>query len=1765
MKGEVFNRINKISIKFLACVLIVILTCADFLFCGNYFISYASDKKNDKLDKQTEATIHKNVKFDAYFENDTNKTHYNVSDINNDNVSINLDINVEEDGYLKNASISLKNENEEDNKNYTVDKIQDEYEIVQESSDNKISLRQINKNENIQLKLFISPKIDEKISLDKLDEITKIILNAVYVDGKGNETTIQKDVDLSIGWTGEYEIEASQKLIKYIPLDLNGTKKVLVQIELDTRLKNEENKILLPIESTNIDIDVPKFNGVLPEKIYVAANSTKATNGLDGENVKFDKNNWSYDNTTGKLNINVKNSEDNNNRLVIGKDSDKYLITYTYPESAYKSINDSKLQLNQDVNVKMNVYKNEGTNTIEKNLNEKIELIKTVGKILSLEAIANEDHVGKGKMYANINSSEKTEETEYQTGWKINVGYTDNLDSIAMQDEKEEFQDENGNLYNITPYVKYKQTIIKREDFMQVLGEDGKIDFYNKDGEILASITTNSNVNTNGDYIVEYIADVNQIYIRTTEPVTEGNLTIINKKIITGYLPYTKESIDGFDKLISTNSVSQKEKDSENYLKVDEAKNEINLENTLTKAKLTLNKNTLSTIVNNENIEFRIELQNDKEDSDLYVNPVFDIELPQYIEDINVKEYEILYDDELVMDDIQKIDNNGKIVLRIKLKGIQTKFSKGSITNGTNVVLNTDIKVNILTPNIKDKINMYYYNENTNNYDNPVETSNGIAGLNVTDVEYAAPLGLVNISNLSNYEDSGKQLMSVNQGTMVDKIAVYQKARIAKMNLILVNNTGNVCNSINILGRIPFKGNKSVEKQEDLGTTIDTYIRSYISSNNQIPTDNIKIYYSENGEATRDLNNINNGWNTNINDYTKIKSYLIVIEGYDVKPGEGLNFSYDLEIPANISYNNNILTNYATYYVEKSSEADREEISEADVIGITTGKGPDLKIEQSVSGMSEDNTIGEYALLKFIVSVRNDGTETANEVVVRDELPKWTQYVKSNNSVNTSITDVEQYPYEPTDEDMKNWNVIQNGNYENGSAPIVEWTIPSIAPGETVTREIEIMTLNEPDIYRYYKDYPGFTVGEDGKYYIISNKKDSNNNLTEQKSEITDVPEIELKNIATVTASNFAAELKAESNSVTLKPSDFTVDESLGEDVSEGIEAGSELNFSVSILNQSDTEKTNILIEKVLPEGLKYESSYISIVNSETNETETIYGTYDKNTRKVTLKLDKLLGNQGFGLIIKTTAENLNNGEYERNIETNTTVSADNYEPIETNIISVKIQKPQLDIQQYCSNSNEYLQEGEELEYILVVTNIGNVTAKGIKISQNVPEGLKFISAKYSMLGIENSTYMDSDREINISGAMQPGEVIQLTVKVKVEALPEDTDINTIAQINGDNTEFYISEGINQVIEKSPNAVDNPGDNSDGNSGENNQSGDSNISGSKISGIAWVDANENGKRDNDEQLLENIQIIAINADTGEAAKDTNGNNIQGTTDKNGSYILSGFSQGNYLLVFIYDTNIYTTTTYKAQDAGEVLNSDVTERTVIQEGKEILAGVTDTIILDKSISNIDIGLVSKEKFDLKIDKTVTKITVQNNEGTKVHNYNNSKLAKVDITGKQLNNSTVIIEYKIAVTNEGNIAGYAKNIVDYLPEELSFNSELNTEWYLGNDGYVYTTSLKDTLINPGETKELTLTLTKQMTETNTGIVNNNSEIKEDYNEKGLQDRDSTPGNNAQGEDDISSADVIITVKTGATVIYTLIAFIALVVLAIGIYVILRFIRE
>ena len=221
------------------------------------------------------------------------------------------------------------------------------------------------------------------------------------------------------------------------------------------------------------------------------------------------------------------------------------------------------------------------------------------------------------------------------------------------------------------------------------------------------------------------------------------------------------------------------------------------------------------------------------------------------------------------------------------------------------------------------------------------------------------------------------------------------------------------------------------------------------------------------------------------------------------------------------------------------------------------------------------------------------------------------------------------------------------------------------------------------------------------------------------------------------------------------------------------------------------------------------------------------------------------------------------------------------------------------------------------------------------------------------------------------------------------------------------------------------------------------------------------------------------------------------------------------------------------TTYQAEGVDESINSDAVKASRVVDGNEITAAFTDSINLNNDKIDIDLGLAEAKVFSLKLDKTISKIIVTNKNGSKTYDYDDSSLAKVEIPSKELSGSNVVIEYKLKVTNVGEIAGYAKTIVDYLPKSLTFNSGLNSNWYKkGNN--VYTSSLSDTLIEPGESKEVTLTLTKKMTELNTGLTNNKAEIESAYNSLGIPN--TTTDKNNEGTSNAGSADAIIGVKTG-----------------------------
>ena len=203
------------------------------------------------------------------------------------------------------------------------------------------------------------------------------------------------------------------------------------------------------------------------------------------------------------------------------------------------------------------------------------------------------------------------------------------------------------------------------------------------------------------------------------------------------------------------------------------------------------------------------------------------------------------------------------------------------------------------------------------------------------------------------------------------------------------------------------------------------------------------------------------------------------------------------------------------------------------------------------------------------------------------------------------------------------------------------------------------------------------------------------------------------------------------------------------------------------------------------------------------------------------------------------------------------------------------------------------------------------------------------------------------------------------------------------------------------------------------------------------------------------------------------------------------------------------------------------------------------------------------------FDLSLRKWVTQaIVIENGKETVTQTGHTAEqdpepIVKVDLDRKNLNKVTVKFRYSIRVTNEGDIAGYAKEIKDYIPEGLKFVAEDNPGWTEIENNVITTSLLADKLLEPGESAEIEVLLTWKNDPDNMGLKTNTAEISKDYNDKGAPDIDSTPDNKKEGEDDIDDAPVMLSIKTGQGRIYYTLGFIVLITMAGGIILIKKFV--
>ena len=204
-----------------------------------------------------------------------------------------------------------------------------------------------------------------------------------------------------------------------------------------------------------------------------------------------------------------------------------------------------------------------------------------------------------------------------------------------------------------------------------------------------------------------------------------------------------------------------------------------------------------------------------------------------------------------------------------------------------------------------------------------------------------------------------------------------------------------------------------------------------------------------------------------------------------------------------------------------------------------------------------------------------------------------------------------------------------------------------------------------------------------------------------------------------------------------------------------------------------------------------------------------------------------------------------------------------------------------------------------------------------------------------------------------------------------------------------------------------------------------------------------------------------------------------------------------------------------------------------------------------------------------EFDLALRKWVTQaIVIENGKETVTQTGHKAEddpeqVVKVELNRKKLNSVTVKFRYSIRVTNEGDIAGYAKQIKDYIPEGLKFDAKDNPDWKDEGNNIITTRKLENTLLQPGQSAEVEVLLTWKNDKNNLGLKVNTAEISEDYNEKHVHDKDSTPNNKVPGEDDIDDAPVLLSISTGAAKLYIALSCTVLVTLAGGIVLIKKFV--
>ena len=828
--------------------------------------------------------------------------------------------------------------------------------------------------------------------------------------------------------------------------------------------------------------------------------------------------------------------------------------------------------------------------------------------------------------------------------------------------------------------------------------------------------------------------------------------------------------------------------------------------------------------------------------------------------------------------------------------------------------------------------------------------------------------------------------------------------------------------------------------------------------------------------------------------YDNAKNYKITFKNTKLATGEKLTFSHEIET-------NKILSEFKVAYIYEGIE--KVQNLKIDKISSNTNEEPQEKPE----------VIGKDKLSVGISAKTQKGEVTEDTTLLQNQTIRYTYQIKNNSNENID-------------------NVNLKVKHENANIfeEKTEQQVNTAKPDEQLNFTFEVETD---------KSEKEFAIGtlKPGETKVITYQV----RIKEDAKTLKTTVEISAKDIETIKVEK--------QNKVEAAPVKLEITNNVAKEYP--IQAGKIFANTFTIKNTSNEALKNITINFSIPKEYEYYEMYELTDNVNYKLIQA-----DKNYLVFSINELAAGATKELNISLKVVDEKPQVNMSKLNFTA--TIGKDTYSSNDIEVPIKEFVESNLQVNMV-SNLEGIVKTGDKLIYKTQIKNVGN-NSDSITFLDFVPEAAPIKNAYYKIGDAQTNIENVNDNTILEVIPLKAGEEVNIFIETEIdESLTGKEEITNSATIAGN----YLSDLIKteEITNKLQANIKEEQETSE----EDNEDKPTDIVDSEIdvkqsiSGLVWVDANKNGIRESSEKLLEGITVSLGNVETGKYVTDADGNKLEVKTDEKGEYKFENISNGKYIVVFKYDNVKYRNTEYRANGVAENVNSDIITSKISTDNEDIKYGITDTLELkESSLENIDAGLIENEVFDLALNKYITKVTVQNSSGTVTKQYSKEQLAKIEIDAKNLAASTVLVEYTIEIKNEGEIAGYANEIVDYIPKDLSFSSQINKDWYIATDGNLHTTALAKELINPGETKTITLTLVKTMTENNTGLTTNKAEIVKSSNELSIPDRDSKAGNNVQNEDDMSTAELIISIRTGIEfTIGIIIAILAITTAGIVIY--------